>query len=141
LVRPPFAAAELMSSRILMLCGRSDVRRDNDEIYQPSFDELLHTADVEVKHIPPNSPNLNAFAERWVRSVKTECLQRIRCIGIGGLERALREYLIHYHGERNHQGIGNLLIAPEKLVADPKAPIKCKSRLGGALKYYYREAA
>ena len=123
------------------LTGSKYLIRDNDEIYQPSFDELLHTADVEVKHIPPNSPNLNAFAERWVRSVKTELLNRVLCIGIGGLERALREYLIHYHGERNHQGIGNTLIAPEKLVADPKVPIRCRARLGGVLKYYYRAAA
>jgi putative transposase len=115
--------------------------RDNDQIYQPSFDELLRTADVETVHIAPNSPNLNSFAERWVRSVKSECLRKVRCVGIGGLQRALQEYLRHYHGERNHQGIGNVLIASEKLVADLKVPIQCRSRLGGILKYYYRDAA
>ncbi len=55
--------------------------------------------------------------------------------------RALQEFLRHYHGERNHQGIGNVLIAPEKLFADQKVPIRCRSRLGGVLKYYYRDAA
>jgi putative transposase len=114
--------------------------RDNDKIYQPSFDEMLFTGGVEAKKITPNSPDLNAFAERWVRSVKTECLRHVRCIGIGGLQRALREYLLHYHGERNHQGISNVLIDPEKLVANPKVPIRCRSRLGGVLKYYYRAA-
>ena len=105
------------------------------------YPELLHTAGVETKKIPPNSLNLNAFAERWVRSVKSECLNRVRCIGIGGLERALREFLVHYHTGRNHQGIGNVLIAPEKLVADPEVPIQYRGRLGGVLKYYYRKAA
>ena len=123
------------------LTGAKRLIRDNDKIYQPSFEELLRTADVETVNIAPNSPNLNAFAERWVRSVKSECLRKVRCLGIGGLQRALQEYLRHYHGERNHQGIGNVLIAPEKLVADLKAPIRCRSRLGGVLKYYYRDAA
>ena len=72
---------------------------------------------------------------------KSECLRTVRCLGIGGLQRALQEFLLHYHTERNHQGIGNVLIAPEKLVADQQAPIRCRSRLGGVLKYYYRDAA
>ena len=114
--------------------------RDNDEIYQPSFDEVLFTTGVKTVQIAPHSPDLNAFAERWVRSVKTECLRRVRCVGIGGRQRALREYLIHYHQKRNHQGIGNVVIAPEKLVADPAVPIRCRSRLGGVLKHYYRAA-
>jgi len=123
------------------LTGSKYLIRDKDEIYQPSFDEVLLTAGVKtVKIAPPHSPDRNACAERWVRSVKTECLRRVRCVGIGGRQRALREYLIHYHQERNHQGIGNVVIAPEKLVADPAVPIRCRSRLGGVLKYYYRAA-
>ena len=57
------------------------------------------------------------------------------------VERALQEYMRHYHNERNHQRIGNIFIDPEKIVADPKVPIKCRSRLGGVLKYYFRDVA
>ena len=123
------------------ITGTKYLIRDNDEIYQPSFEELLRTAGVEPVKIAPNSPNLNSFAERWVRSVKTECLRKIRCVGVGGLRRALSEFLAHYHEERNHQGIGNVLIAPDKLVGVDEGTIKCRTRLGGVLKYYHRDAA
>jgi len=85
---------------------------------------------------------LNAFAERWVRSVKEECLSKLILFGETSLRRVVFEYLEHYHQERNHQGKGNLLLFPE---ATPSAPglhraIGCRERLGGLLKYYRRAA-
>lgn len=87
-----------------------------------------------------NSPNLNAFAERWVRSVKEECLSKLILFGEDGLRRALTEYTEHYHFERNHQGKGNRILLPNsKLVSAKKhGPVLCKTRLNGLLNFYYR---
>ena len=92
--------------------------------------------------LPPRSPNLNAYAERWVRSVKEECLSRMILFGEGSLRQALTHYVEHFHHERNHQGKGNVLLFP--VVSQDMArqgPIQCRERLGGLLKYYEREAA
>lgn len=123
------------------LSGSTYLILDRDEICQSAFDVLLRTAGVESVKMAPNSPNRKAFAERCVRSIKGEGLRKVSCVGIGGLERVLRDYLLHRHGERNHQGIGNVSIAPAKLVADQKAPVECRSRLCGVLRYSYRDAA
>jgi hypothetical protein len=93
--------------------------------------------------LPPKSPNLNAYAERWVRSVKEECLGTRILFGEGSLRRALRHYEIHYHRERNHQGKDNLLLVPSPIRSLPQkqGQVCCQGRLGGLLKYYEREAA
>jgi len=93
--------------------------------------------------LPPRSPNLNAYAERWVRSLKEECLSRLILFGEGSLRRALREYLLHFHHERNHQGKGNVLLFPASRARtlDPNAPVHCRERLGGLLRYYHQAAA
>jgi transposase InsO family protein len=92
--------------------------------------------------LPPRSPNLNAYAERWVRSVKEECLSRVILFGEASLRHALTQYIEHYHHERNHQGKGNGLLFP---VVSPgttrQGPVQCRERLGGLLKYYECEAA
>ena len=62
--------------------------------------------------LPARSPNLNAFSERWVKSVKNECLSKLILFGETSLRHALRDYLVHYHAERNHQGKGNVLLFP-----------------------------
>lgn len=91
--------------------------------------------------LPARSPNLNAYAERWVRSVKEKSLSRLILFGERALRYALKEYTIHYHEERNHQGKGNLLLmSPSSHVGKREGPIHCQERLGGLLKYYYREA-
>jgi len=84
---------------------------------------------------------LNAFAERWVRSVKEECLSKVVPFGERSLRRALREYVEHYHAERNHQGKGNVLLFPHDTDVRQKAPVQCRERLGGLLRYYHQEAA
>ena len=91
--------------------------------------------------LPPKSPNLNAFAERFVRSIKESCLNRLILVGEDSLRRAVREFVAHYHHERNHQGLGNVLIFPRSVQTRSDNPIVCRERLGGLLKYYHRPAA
>ena len=91
--------------------------------------------------LPARSPNLNAYAERWVRSVKEECLSKLNLFGEGSLRRALHNYTVHYHEERNHQGKGNVLLLPQKAKPQITADIECHQRLGGLLCYYHRKAA
>ena len=91
--------------------------------------------------LPPESPDLNPFAERFVLSIKQECLNRIIPLGEWHLRRVVKEYVAHYHEERNHQGLDNELIEGKDLNLDPNCPVKKRSRLGGLLNFYYREAS
>ena len=102
---------------------------------------LEQNTDTEVVLLPPYSPNLNAYMERWFRSLKSECLSRMIFFGRQSLERAVTNFVQHYHGERNHQGLGNALIDPEKGGGAVAGKIECRERLGGMLKYYHRRAA
>ena len=90
--------------------------------------------------LPPRSPNLNCYAERFVRSIKESCLGRVILFGEGSLRKAIHAFVAHYHHERNHQGLGNRLILPERLHAGGGA-IRRRTRLGGLLNYYCRQAA
>ncbi len=85
--------------------------------------------------LPPRSPNLNSFAERFVRTIKESCLERMILFGERSLRTAVREFVAHYHSERNHEGIGNLLIFPDRRLIDQGGPVRCRSRLGGMLNY------
>jgi putative transposase len=115
---------------------------DRDGKYCPAFHQLIDAAGVTRVPLPPRSPNLNAYAERWVRSVKEECLSRLILFGEASLWHALQEYVEHYHYERNHQGKGNVLLFPTSRVDETRTgPIHCRERLGGLLKYYACEAA
>jgi len=115
---------------------------DRDGKYCPAFQEIIDAAGITRVPLPPRSPNLNAYAERWVRSVKEECLSRLIRFGEATLYRALNEYVEHYHHERNHQGKGNVLLLPAiSQDAEREGPIECRERLGGLLRYYAREAA
>ena len=91
--------------------------------------------------LPARSPNLNAYAERFVRSIQESCLERLILFGEGSLWKAVHEFLAHYHGERNHQGLRNRLITPDAHLAASRGPIRRRERLGGTLNYYYRDAA
>ncbi len=90
---------------------------------------------------PARAPNCNAFAERFVRSIKGECLDRMILFGERSLRRAVNEYAVHYHTERNHQGLGNRLLDTTNVAGLPDDPILRRERLGGMLNFYYREAA
>jgi len=91
--------------------------------------------------LPPKSPNLNAQIERFMRSMKSECLERMVFFGERSLRRALAEFVAHYHGERNHQGLGDNLIEPDENVGSTSGKVTRRDRLGGMLRYYYRDAA
>ena len=91
--------------------------------------------------LPAQSPNLNAYAEPWVRSVKDECLSKLVLFGEASLRRALSAYVDHSHAERNHQGKDNLLLFPAEEHEARSGAIRCSERLGGLLKFYHREAA
>src|SRR5947209_445111 len=83
------------------------------------------------------------YAERFVRSIKESCLERLILFGEASLRRAIQNFIPHYHEERNHQGKGNQLLFPRGVI--PVSPhhgiVQCQQRIGGLLKYYHREAA
>jgi hypothetical protein len=116
---------------------------DRDGKFCPSFREVIEAGGVTTQPLPARSPNLNAYAERWVRSVKQECLSRLILFGESSLRRALTQYVEHYHAERNHQGKGNQLLfpLPKRPVRKSAGAVRCRQRLGGLLKYYKCEAA
>ena len=82
---------------------------DRDTKYSDAFRSVLVREGIQVIRLPPRSPNLNAFAERFVRSIKEECLSRIIFFGPASLQHAVRQFMAHYHSERNHQGLENRL--------------------------------
>src|SRR5215475_10817721 len=115
---------------------------DRDAKFCESFRELIESGSVKPIRLPARSPNLNSYAERWVRSVKEECLAKLILVGESSLRRALQQYLVHYHEERNHQGKENRILFPFPTEARRDVgAVRCRERLGGLLKYYEREAA
>ena len=112
---------------------------DRDAKFCASFRATLESGGIKPIRLQAHSPNLNAFAERWVRSVKQECLSKLILFGEASLRRALKEYIQHYHAERNHQGKGNVLLFPENdsCLHRPNS-VSCRERLGGLLRYYGR---
>jgi putative transposase len=122
------------------LRGVQYVILDRDPLYTAAFRRMLRDSGVQPLVLPARSPNLNAFAERFVESAKSECLERMVLLGEPHLRAAIRAFIHHYHEERPHQGLGNKLIAPKTTVIGT-GPITCRERLGGMLKFYYREAA
>jgi transposase InsO family protein len=115
---------------------------DRDTKFCAAFKQILDGAGVKRLPLPPRSPNLNAIAERWVRSVKSEALSRLILFGERSLRHSLSHYLEHYHAERCHQGLGNVIPFPKHSPANNReGPIVRYERLGGLLKYYARKAA
>jgi len=123
----------LVNSRYLIM--------DRDTKFTNDFRGHLDREGVKPVRCPVRAPNCNAFAERFVRSIKDECLDRMILFGEASLRRTLRTYVFHYHAERNHQGVGNRLLEPLAKVGSTDDPIHCRERLGGMLNFYYREAA
>jgi putative transposase len=115
---------------------------DRDTKYTQSFRSIIASGQVKPLALPARSPNLNAYAERWVRSVKEECLSKVILFGERSLRRALNEYVEHYHAERNHQGKGNVLLFPRGTdIRHDQHPVQCRERLGGLPRYYHQKAA
>jgi transposase InsO family protein len=120
------------------LSGMKYLIHDGDGKFCPAFDHIIESAGIELVPLPPKSPNLNAYAERFVLTVKSECLWRLLVFGEEGLWCAVTEHIEHYHTERNHQGLGNEILSPDK--PSGSGDIERRERLGGLLKYYYRKA-
>jgi putative transposase len=116
------------------------ILHDRDTKFCAAFDDLLQSAGIRCLTLPPRSPDLNAFAERWVRSVKEECLSKLILFGESSLRRTLEEYISHYHAERNHQGKGNVRLFPSPPPTTNRRAVHCRDRLGGLLRYYSRAA-
>ena len=123
------------------LNGKRYLIHDRDPLYTAQFTSTLAAAGVHCVKLPPKSPNLNAYAERYVRSIKSECLDRMILFGVRHLRYVINEYVEHYHVERNHQGIGNRLIGGRHDGVQSAGPVVSRARLGGMLKYYHRAAA
>ena len=114
---------------------------DRDPLFTACFRNMLKDSDTKPVRLPARSPNLNAFAERFVLSIKSECLNKIIPLGEKHLRLVVREYMEHYHTERNHQGLDSRIIHVDDNVGRSIGDIKTRSRLGGFLNYYFRDAA
>jgi transposase InsO family protein len=112
---------------------------DRDTKWSETFRQTLAAAGVRVVLTPYRAPNCNAHAERFVRSIKEECLDRLVILGDAHLRRTLLAFTEHYHRERNHQGLQDRLITPDP-TRSPRGRVRCRPRLGGLLRYYYRAA-
>ena len=121
------------------LNGKRFLIIDRNAKFSPKFQSILDGSGVEILLTSYQAPNMNAYAERFVRSIKLECLDQMIFLGRESLVRAIAEYAAHYHDERSHQGIGNRLICGAE--AQSMGCVEVRQRLGGLLNYYHRQAA
>ena len=112
---------------------------DRDTKWTEAFRRIVEGAGVRIVRIPVQAPNANAYAERFVRTIREECLDRLILFRERRLLQVLDEFVAHYHAERNHQGLGNVLITPETRPLRG-THVRCRDRLGGLLRYYHRAA-
>jgi transposase InsO family protein len=110
-------------------------------VFTEKFGAILAACGVEAVKLPARSPNLNANLERWVRGIREECLNHLILFSESVLKTTIAEYVTHFHTERPHQGLGNKIIEPQFENPSKAGEVRCRKRLGGLLKYYYREAA
>jgi transposase InsO family protein len=114
---------------------------DRDTKFCPAFRFILEDASVRGVRLPARSPDLNAHLERFLRSLKDECLGRMVLSGERSLRKSVKQFVVHYHRERNHQGLANRLIEAGAEVGQATGDVQRRDRLGGLLRYYHREAA
>jgi transposase InsO family protein len=133
------AARRLTDAVDGFLAGHRILICDRDSKWTDGFRRIIQGAGVRIVLTPVQAPNANAYAERFVRSIREECLDRLIFFGERRLLRALDAFVAHYHRERNHQGLGNELIIREtRPLWGTK--VRCRERLGGLLRYYHRAA-
>jgi putative transposase len=128
-------------ARNVTMEGCGDLRGCRYTKYTACFRAIIESSQVKTLPLPARSPNLNAYAERSVRSVKEECLSKIILFGERSLRRAMTEYVAHYHAERNHQRKSNALLFHRVTEVRREEPVQCRERLGGLLRYYHQDAA
>ncbi len=124
-----------------LLTGKRYLIHDRDPLFTAEFLGILADSGVKSVKLPPRSPNLNAYAERFVRTIKESCLDRMILFGEDALRKSIQEFTAHYHFERNHQGLGNRLILRDSAHVESNGEIRRRERLGRMLNYYYRDAA
>ena len=134
-------ARNLTDAEAGILTGKRYLIHDRDPLFTAEFLRTLEDAGLKSVKLPPRSPNLNAHAERFVRSIKESCLDRMILFGEASLRTAVQNFVEHYHSERNHQGLANRIICPEAGHLGASGAIQRRQRLGGMLNYYYRNAA
>ena len=134
-------ARELTNFQDGFLNGKRYLLMDRDATFSAAFRGILKGEHVEPVRLPPRSPNLNSYIERYFGSLKSECLSRMIFFGENMLHRAIGQFLLHYHQERNHQGLDNKIIEPNAEIGQGQGEIECRERLGGLLRYYQRKAA
>jgi putative transposase len=115
--------------------------RDRDAKFSGPFDEVFRTEDVRVIKTPIRSPRANAFAERWVRTARRECLDHLLILGRRHLEQVLREFVTHYNGSRPHRGLELAVPEPSATEVISDGAVRCRARLGGLIREYVRAAA
>jgi putative transposase len=149
-VRRPYGAWMKQVARNLtdgmdgFLIGKRYLLHDRDPLFTDEFRSVLAAAGVKCLRLPARSPNLKLRGERFVLSMKSECLSKLIPLGENRLLRVVSEYIEHYHCERNHQGVGNRPLMPAEqpmLPTNDNAPIERRERLGGLLNFYHRRAA
>jgi putative transposase len=123
-----------------LLPGKRYLIHDRDPLFTTEFLKRLADLGVESVKLPPRSPNLNAYADRFVRSIKESCLDRLILFGEASLRIPIHDFVRHYHIERNHQGLDNRLISPDPACMGT-AGISSAISAWGLLNYYYRVAA
>lgn len=133
------AARNLTDCMDGFLKGKRCLIVDRDVLFSEQFKAILKSNGTKIVRTSIQAPNMNAFAERFVRSIRSECLDRMIFVGADSLDRAVREFTVHYHAERPHQGLENTLIRGGPISSDGR--VEVRDRLGGLLKYYYRQAA
>jgi putative transposase len=124
-----------------LLAGKRYLIHDRDPLFTDEFLRTLKDTGIASVKLPARSPNLNAHAERFVRSIKESCLERLILFGETSLRTAVQNFVAHYHCERNHQGLDNRLIQPEPTHLVNTGTVQRRERLGGMLNYYHRVAA
>lgn len=115
--------------------------RDRDSKYARIFDRIMQSEGIWIKRLPIRSPNLNAFAERFIHTIKHECLGHFVAPGRKHFDYLVNEFVDYYHRRRPHQGVGNKLLFPDDKEESCVGKIGCEKKLGGLLKHYYRKAA
>ena len=114
--------------------------RDRDTKFTSTFNTVFRSEAIHVIRTPVRAPNANCYAERWVRSVREECLDKLLIFNEAHLRHVMRDYIVYYNTARPHQGIGQGIPIPRS-PSDTRGPVRCRKVLGGILHDYYREAA